>query len=254
MDGDRQRHPGRRAGQRRARGPEAQGPALRRLGDAGLRVVRRWRPLAVAAAEHGAVVGPRPASSKTTTSSSARTAAASGFSTTSRRCGRSTRDRPRIGDAVPLQAAGRRCACGGTRTPTRRCRPTSRGAESARRRDHQLLPEVRGVRARSRSRSSAATASSCAGTRAPTKSLKPDPATITVPLYWFRAADAAVRGGRHAPLHLGRALSAADPSTARAAGRASAGRTCRSRPSLTTPCRRRRRRGCIPASTRSSSR
>ena len=54
VEGDRQRHSRRRAGQRRARGSEAQGAALRRLGNAGLRLVRRRRPLAVAAAEHGA--------------------------------------------------------------------------------------------------------------------------------------------------------------------------------------------------------
>ena len=52
--------PGRRAGQRRARGSEAQGAALRRIRNAGLRLVRRRRSLAVAAAEHGGVVGPRP--------------------------------------------------------------------------------------------------------------------------------------------------------------------------------------------------
>ena len=53
VDGNRQRHPRRRAGQRRPRGSEAQGPALRRIGNAGLRVVRRRRSLAVAAPEHG---------------------------------------------------------------------------------------------------------------------------------------------------------------------------------------------------------
>ena len=38
---------------------------------------------------------------------------------------------------------------------------------------------------------------------------KPDPATITVPLYWFRADRAALHRAGHASLHLGRALSAA---------------------------------------------
>ncbi len=38
---------------------------------------------------------------------------------------------------------------------------------------------------------------------------KPDPATINVPLYWFRASDDAVDRAGHAPLHVGRALPAA---------------------------------------------
>ena len=40
--------------------PEAEGPAVCRHRTCRLRVVRRWRELAVAAAEHGGVVGPRP--------------------------------------------------------------------------------------------------------------------------------------------------------------------------------------------------
>ena len=91
----------------------------------GLRLVRRRRPLAVAAAEHAGDVDPRPRRSRTTTSSSARTAAAFWI----------------LDDITPLRQidAGRRArrrrscsrrrrpgASAGTRTPTRRCRPTSR--------------------------------------------------------------------------------------------------------------------------------
>ena len=41
------------------RGSEAEGAALRRFGNAGLRVVRRRRPLAIAAAEYGGFIGAR---------------------------------------------------------------------------------------------------------------------------------------------------------------------------------------------------
>ena len=180
VDGDRHRHPRRRAGQRRPRGSEAQGAALRRLRDPGLRLVRRRRSLAVAAAEHGGVVGARSDRSKTTTSSSARTAAASGSSTTSRRCGRSTRRRR---SRTSCSSSRRpRCACAGTRTPTRRCRPTSRGAESARGRDHRLLPEVRGVGSGHAGDPRRRRQAGAPLLERPTRCSRPDPATITIPL------------------------------------------------------------------------
>ena len=47
-------------GQHGPRGSEARGPAVAGTRDAGLRVVRRWRSLAVAAAEHAGDVDPRP--------------------------------------------------------------------------------------------------------------------------------------------------------------------------------------------------
>ncbi len=59
------------------------------------------------------LVGARPDRSRTTTSSSARTAAASGFSTTSRRCGRSTRETPRTPTPC-CSSPRRRGACAGT--------------------------------------------------------------------------------------------------------------------------------------------
>ncbi len=83
------------------------------------------------------------------------------------------------------------------------------GAESARGRDHQLLPEVRGVRtgdARDRRR---ATAGWCAATRAPTRSSSRIRRRSTVPLYWFRPLTALSTAAGHAPLHVGPALSAA---------------------------------------------
>ena len=80
---------------------------------AGLRLVRRRRPLAVAAAEHAGDVDPRSRRSTTTTSSSARTAAASGSSTTSRRCGRSTRARSRP-TRILFKPQHGDCGCAGT--------------------------------------------------------------------------------------------------------------------------------------------
>ena len=123
LDGDRQRHPRRRAGQRGARGPEAQGPAVRRHRARGLRVVRRRRALAVAAAEHAGDVDPR--------------------RHRQRRRPRRRHARPRLLDPRRHHAAAadrrrsraaaerlfcssrrRRIACARTRTPTRRCRRT----------------------------------------------------------------------------------------------------------------------------------
>ena len=71
LDAHHQRHSRRRAGQRRPRGPEAQGPAVRRHRARGLRLVRRRRPLAVAAAEHAGDARCATSSSRTTTWSSA---------------------------------------------------------------------------------------------------------------------------------------------------------------------------------------
>ena len=119
------------------------------------------------------------------------------------------------------------------------------GAESAGRRDHRLLPEGARRRAGHAGDPRAATASSCAATRATTRCSRPIPATSTLPLYWFRP-----------PMTLGNApgmhrftwdvhyqpLDGGEPS--------SAGRTLpHRRRRRTTPCRRRRRRGRIPGST-----
>ena len=60
VDRDRDRHPERRDRERRAGGPAAQGAALCRDRARRLRVVRRRRPLAAAAAQHGRLVRERP--------------------------------------------------------------------------------------------------------------------------------------------------------------------------------------------------
>ena len=70
--------------------PKTQGPAVRRHGARGLRLVRRRRQLAVAAPQHGAELRARHHRARRRPDRRARTAAASGSSTTSRRCGRST--------------------------------------------------------------------------------------------------------------------------------------------------------------------
>ena len=135
------RHSRRRAGQRRARGPEAQGTAVRRH-------PRRRSTCRSTTATTGSRCGStwrlRPCatwSSRTTTSWSARTAAGSGSSTTSRRCARS----------IGHRRAGRRAVQAADRV----ARPVEHqyrhaaaarradGAQPARGRDHRLLPEVR---------------------------------------------------------------------------------------------------------------
>ena len=60
VDRDRHRHSERRDGERGSRGSQTEGTALCRHRARGLRVVRRRGELAVAAAEHGGVVGARP--------------------------------------------------------------------------------------------------------------------------------------------------------------------------------------------------
>ena len=61
VDGDQHRHRRRRGRQLDSRGSAAEGPALRRHRHAGVGVVRRWRSLAVAAAQHAGDLGARSA-------------------------------------------------------------------------------------------------------------------------------------------------------------------------------------------------
>ena len=133
---DRRRHPRRRDRERGARGPGAQGPALRRHRARRVRLVRRRRPLAVAAPQHARHLDPRPRGARATTSSSARTAGRSGSSTTSRRCGRPTRrPRRRPRRSSPAQVAHRvrwntehRHAAAAGRARRARTRPTARSS------------------------------------------------------------------------------------------------------------------------------
>ena len=119
------RDPGERGDrERRARGPEAEGPAVRGNGTAGLGLVRRGRPLAVPAGEHAGDVGARPrGEGRRPRGGNAR----AGVLDPRRRhaAAAAGAGRPRGGSA-PLRSGQRRCAFAGTRTPTRRCRRTSR--------------------------------------------------------------------------------------------------------------------------------
>ena len=169
VDGDRQRHPGRRGRPTRcARIRRTQGPALRRHRARGLRLVRRRRSLAVAAAQHGRRRRCATSSSRTTTSSRRRTGAASGSSTTSRRCGRSSAKAPLDGrSAVLFKPPTAWRVRWNTNTDTPLAAGGAGGAESARGRHHRLLPASRqaigaGDAGDRRSR----TAGSCADTRA----------------------------------------------------------------------------------------
>ena len=171
--------------------PKTTRAALRRQRDAGLVLVRRRRPLAVAAPEHAGDRRSAISSSTTTTSSSARTAAASGSSTTSSRCGRCAA--ACRGDAV--QAAARVRASAGTRTPTRRCRPTSR-------RD-RTRPTARSSITTCRAAAGAGDARdprrdrqpSSAATRAPIQRRAPKDEG-NVPWYWIRPLQIALRRRR----------------------------------------------------------
>ena len=83
-----ERHPARPLRARGARGSRAEGTALRRDGVRDLRLLRRRRPLAAAAAQPAGDAGHRPGGQATATWSWRPRAAPSGSSTTSRRCGR----------------------------------------------------------------------------------------------------------------------------------------------------------------------
>ena len=83
-----------------------------------------------------------------------------------------------------------------TDTPLPPDEPTR--AESARRRDHRLLPEGRGVRSGHARDPRRATASWCAATRARTRCSAPDPATITDAALLVPAAAVAARRRRRA--------------------------------------------------------
>ena len=124
--------------------PKRQGTAVRRLGDAGLRVVRRRRSLAVAAPEHGGVVRsrsgdqgrrPRGGHARARHLDPGQHHAASSDQRGNRAAGRRA-----------LQAADRLARAleheHGHAAAARR----ADGAESARGRHHRLLPEVGGVR------------------------------------------------------------------------------------------------------------
>ena len=124
-------HPRRRHHRRRARGSRSARPALRRHGAAGVRLVRRRRPLAVAAPQHaGDVIAT--SSSRATISSPAPTAAASGSSTTSRRSVRSPPARSRRG--ASLQAADARRVRWNMNTDTPLPPDEPAGQQSSRRR------------------------------------------------------------------------------------------------------------------------
>ena len=119
------------------------------------------------------------------------------------------------------------------------------GAEPARGRDHQLLPASPRRRGRSRSRSSAPTASWCAATRAPTRCSSPIrrrlPSRST-----GSATSRRSRPRRGCIASRGTCTTSRSTPLTPGSRRASAGRTCRSRRSPATPCRRRRRRGSNP--------
>ena len=122
--------------------------------------------LAVAAAEPAGLVGARPHRERRRPRGRRRTGAASGFSTTSRGCGRSTARRPRE-DAVLFKPAAAWRVRWNTSTdmPWPKDEPTI--AESAGGNGDRLLPEVRWRPDRSRWRSSRRPADSFGGTRAP---------------------------------------------------------------------------------------
>ena len=202
------RHSRRRHHQRRPRGPGAPRLAVRRLRAGGLRVVRRRRSLAVAAAEHAGDVDPRSGRSRTTTSSSARTGDRSGSSTTSRRCGRCGRTTVRRGRA-PVPAAGRRWRFRwnkNTDTPLPPDEPARR--EPARRRDRATTGSKRIARSRSRSRSSTRGG---AVVRRYSSADAPEPPIEgrNTPDYWLRPHADAIGEGGIPSLRLGRASRAA---------------------------------------------
>ena len=122
--------------------------------------------LAVAAAQPAGLVRPRSRSSKTTTSRWRRTAAASGFSTTSRRCGRST-PTTAARDAVLFTPAAAWRVRWNTSTdmPWPKDEPTL--PEPAGRHADQLLPEAAAARSGDARGADARTAGSCGATRAP---------------------------------------------------------------------------------------
>ncbi len=103
--------------------PGAAGPALRRHGARRLRVVRRRRPLAVAAAQPAGHLGAGLRDLRRRSDRRARMAAASGSSTTSRRSVRPTIVAPQR-RRVPVQAGGR-VLVNQPATTARRCRRTS---------------------------------------------------------------------------------------------------------------------------------
>ena len=225
--------------------PKTKGLLFAGIGNAGLRLVRRRRPLAVAAAEHGAVVGARPHHQRRRP----RRRHARPRDLDSRRHHAAAADRqrrPQAQDVRAVQAAERVARAVEHEHRHAAAARRADGAESARGRDHQLLPEVRGVGTGDARDRSARTAGWCAATRAPTRSFTPDPATNDRAALLVPPAAGAVgrRPGMHRftwdvhyqPLDSGRR-------------RRVGGATCRSRRSATTPCRRRRRRGRIPGST-----
>ena len=111
--------------------PKRQGPALRRHRAGGLRVVRRRRSLAVAAAATCRRRRSATSSSRTTTSSSATHGAV--VLDPRRHHAAPPGQRRRWWPPPPTSSSRRtRGACGGTRTPTRRCRPTSRPGRTRR--------------------------------------------------------------------------------------------------------------------------
>ena len=81
------------------------------------------------------------------------------------------------------------------------------GAESARRRDRQLLPEVRGGGSRD-ARDTERDGKVVRRYSSDDEVFRPDPATTTMPLYWFRPPMTLSQRAGHASLHVGRALSA----------------------------------------------
>ena len=204
----RRRHPRRQLRQRRARGPGAPRPALRRHREGRLRLLRRRRPLAAAAAQPAGDLGAR-----------------------HRRARRRPRDRharPRLLDPGRRDAAapGRRratrraapgssrppppCACARPGSPARRCRRTSRWRRirrPARTSTTSLDGAAEGPgRARDPRRSRA---NSCASTAATTGCPPPISRRSAIAPEWATPPSPPARRAGHAPLRLAAPLSGA---------------------------------------------